>query len=133
MSSFKKRERFGRGFTLIEVLISIFVLGALVALFTTALMTANITRAARHEDIALKIASYKLEELRALGYANLPASGSFSNSLLSSLASSSASTSISDFNAKTKKAVVSVGWQEGSLGTHIISLTTLITQTGGLQ
>ena len=120
-----------RGFTLIEILVTVFILGVMVALFTAALEVASATRVARHEDLALKIANLEMETLRGLGYDALPASGAFSDSLLSALPSSSASTSITDFNAKTKKVIVGVGWREES-GNRVISLTTLVTQIGGL-
>ncbi len=122
-----------RGFTLIEVLVSVFVFGSVVILLVGVFNLTLLTRLARQEDIALKIADHKLEELRNDGYAGLPASGSFSDSLLSSLPNSTASTSISDFNAKVKQVIVQVGWQAPSGSTRVMSLTTLITQSGGLQ
>ena len=121
-----------RAFTLIEVLVTIFIVGVTAVLFAAAVKTLSFTRDVRYEDTALRIASKKLEELRADGYAGLPASSSFSDALLSSLPSASASTTMATYNAKTKKALVQVGWQPPGQSVRVITLVTLVTQTGGL-
>lgn len=120
------------GFTLIEVLITIFVVGVLVALYGVGVMTTSLTREAAHQDLALHAASQQLESLRMGGYAALPASGSFSNSQVTQLPSGAGTTTVSVLNAKTKQVVVTVSWQEGSRGSRSVSLSTYITETGGL-
>ena len=122
------------GSSLIEVLVTLFIVGVMVVFYQAASRSALLTRIAKDEDLALRIATHELEGLRAGGYMSLPASGSFSDSLLSNLASSSAAMNVSDYNTKTKQVTVTVSWTEsGSSGAHSVSLSTLITQTGGLK
>ncbi len=121
-----------KGFTLIEILVTIAILGALIALYAATLRTSTLTQETAHEDIALHVANQKLDDLRASGYASLPSSGPFGDTQLGSLPSGAASTTITTFNAKTKQVIVTVSWLEAGRGTHSVSLTTLITQVGGL-
>lgn len=120
------------GFTLIEILISLALLGSLVALYGATLSTFAVTSDTRYKDIALRIASQKLDDLREGGYALLPASGSFTDSQLSNIPSGAASTTVTTFNTKTKQVQVQVSWKEANTGTHSVGLTTLITEVGGL-
>ena len=121
-----------RGFTLIEILISVFILGAIAVVYVTATNTLSLTREVREKDIALRIIDKKLESLRAAGYAGVGSSGSFSDDLLSTIPNSSASTTISSYNANIKQVDVSVGWQEIGLPSRYLSGTTLIVDNGGL-
>jgi prepilin-type N-terminal cleavage/methylation domain-containing protein len=121
------------GYSLIEVTITIFIIAVVLVLYLAAANTMQMTKTAKYKEIALGIANNKIEELRAAGYSSLPGSGSFSTSQLSSLPSGSGDLDISDFNSDTKQVEVTVEWQEpGAPSTKSISLTTLITKTGGL-
>lgn len=93
----------------------------------------SLSRHARYEDIARISAANELEGLRALGYSSLPASASFTDSLLTTLPSGSGSFTISDYNAKEKQVTVAVAWQEPNAATSTVSLTTLVTSVGGLK
>jgi prepilin-type N-terminal cleavage/methylation domain-containing protein len=119
------------GFSLMEVIITIFIIGALAAIFAAALNLARLTRDSKFQDIALRVASQQLESERALGYASTT-SGSFSDPLLALLPAGTATTTISAYNAKTKQVTVTVTWDGGASSTRSQSLTTLITQVGGL-
>ena len=121
-----------RGFTLVEILITVFVLGATAALFTSALTTLALTNNLMNQDVALRIATQQLEDMRAAGYSSIPGSGTFVNSLSSTLPSPTLVMTVSDFNAKTKKVAVSVSWQETGEPTRAVSLSTLVTDAGGL-
>lgn len=122
-----------RGFSLIEVTIAIAIIGIMIVATGTLLQRIPINgREVRDQDLALKITRNELEILRASGYAALPASGSFTDALLSSLTSGSAALAITDFNAKTKRVKVSVSWQGAGVVARSVSLTTLITQDSGL-
>ena len=125
-------QRTAAGFTLIEIMVTIAILGSLVALYAAVLSTASLTTESRHQDTALRIAQQEMENLRATGYAALPASGTFSDPLLSDLPSGSASTTVSVYNAKTKRVVVQVAWLEKGTSLRLVSLATLITEVGGL-
>jgi prepilin-type N-terminal cleavage/methylation domain-containing protein len=121
-----------RGFSLVEVTVSIFIIGVIVVASTMMLRAAQVNRTTRDEDLALKIASNEIETLRAGGYAALPASGSFADTQLSSLASGTGTVTMSTYDAKTKKAYVVVSWLGTDKATHTVALTTLVTQIGGL-
>lgn len=127
MSRYKKN----RGFSLIEIIVTIFILGTMLALSQAIFLGAPVIQGAKNQDVALKIARNEIEVLRALGYASLPVSGSFSNSLLTSLSSGSGALVVSDFNAGTKQVVVTVSWMERGVA-ESVSLSTLITKAGGL-
>lgn len=120
------------GFTLIEVLIAVFVVGMLVALYGVGVMTMSVSREAARKDVALHAANQQLETLRIGGYAALPASGSFSNAQVTSLPGGVGSTTVNTYNGETKQVVVEVSWQEAGRGTRSVLLSTLITETGGL-
>ncbi len=117
---------------MIEMLVALFIMSVAVAFVTIVVGTIKVTRDSTYENSAFRIADNKLDELRALGYAALPAGGLFSDTELSNLPQGAASTSITDWNAKTKRVTAGVSWRGADNLTHIVSLTTLITQTGGL-
>ena len=122
-----------RGFTLIEAVVALFLLGIILLIFLGTLRTMPLVKYVENQDVALKIATSKLEELRAGGYAALPVSGSFSDSTLSQLPSGSGAVSVTAFNAATKQVIVTVTWREQGRATDsTITLTSLITETGGL-
>lgn len=129
----KSRVIHQEGSSLIEVLITLLIIGVIAVFYDAALRSNMVTRNAKAKDLALRIATHQMEGLRAGGYAALPASGPFSDSLLSDLPSGSATMSISDYNAKTKQVSLTVSWIEPAGGTHAVSLATLITQVGGLK
>lgn len=123
-----------RGFSLIEVVVAVAIIGLIATVTSTLLQRVSVdAREIRNQDLALKIARNEIEVLRASGYASLPASGSFTNTLLSSLVSSSALVTIADFDAKTKRADVTVSWQSAGLASRSVSLSTLITQNSTLK
>ncbi len=103
------------------------------AAFVTVVMgTITFTRDLRYENNAFRIANSKLDELRAGGYAALPAGGTFSDPGLANLPQGAASTSVTVWNAKTKQVRAGVSWLGADARTQVVSLTTLITQIGGL-
>lgn len=125
-------KKYDRGFTIVEVAVTILLIGVAASLFAVAHNTLSVTRNLSYDDVALRIASTELESLRASGYGALPASGSFASPLLSELPNGSASTSITVLNAKTKQVIVQVGWLQAGQVPRTLELATLITETGGL-
>lgn len=122
-----------RGFTLIEVLIALLVIGAMVALYATVLGLFPLTRTTEHKAVALRIAEHKLADLRANAYAALPTNGSFTDSQFTLLPENATGTiAVAAVNAKTKQVSVTVEWREPGKATSTISLSTFITETGGL-
>jgi prepilin-type N-terminal cleavage/methylation domain-containing protein len=122
-----------RGFTLIEVTVSIFVIGVMVVASASLLHGVPASRLTLDQGLALSIAQNEIETLRAGGYATLPATGPFTDATLSALSSGAGAITVTDYDAKTKQVEVSVSWREQDLSSHTVTLTTLITQVGGLK
>lgn len=116
------------GFSLIEATIAVAIVALLTVATSSMLSRLPVSaRDARDQALALTIAESELENLRALGYESLPASGAFSHTLLSSLASSSAARTVTDYSSSTKRVSVELTWVNGTL-TRSLSLTTLIAE-----
>ena len=123
-----------RGFSLIEVIVSIFIIGIILIMVQAVARSGVLVRTSKNQDVALAIARNELEGLRAAGYAALPPNGPFSDTLLSTLPPAATTTlTVSAYNAKTAQVTVSIIWREpGSAASSTVSLGTLITQIGGL-
>ena len=121
------------GFSLIEVMVALGIIGVMLVAVGVLLSRLPVdSREVRDQDLALTIARSELETLRAGGYEALPISGPFTHALLSELTGASASVAIADFDTETKQVDVSVSWQGAGAVPRSVSLTTLMTQTGGL-
>lgn len=122
-----------RGFSLIEVLVSIFIIGVILIMVQAVARSGVLVRTTKSQAIALSIARTELENIRGGGYTTLPTSGSFTNDLLSSLPAATAALTVSAYNEKTAQVTATVTWQDpGTQASSTVSLSTLITQTGGL-
>ena len=121
-----------RGFGLIEIVIALFIMSVTILFVTLVAGTVKVTRDSLYENVAFRAASNKVNELRAGGYANLPVDGTFSDTQLATLPQSAASTTISVWNTKTKKVLAGVSWRGADNATRYVSVTTLITESGGL-
>ena len=120
-----------KGSTLIEVVISISILAATFVIFQATVNTIFLNRESEHRDLALRIAQTEIDITRALSFANLPASGPVSSTLLSSLPQSQANRTVTEINGQTKQISVLVSWREPTAkATSTVNLTTLITQGG---
>lgn len=122
-----------RAFTLIEILITIFIIALALLLYQGALSAVFLGRNAGDQEIALRIATRKLEEVRALGYASIPADGPFSDAQLASLRNATTALSSTDVSLKTKEVTITILWQEPhASASSTVTLATRITQIGGL-
>lgn len=129
----KKKQNSNSGFSLLEVIITLMIAGFALVLFQTALGKTKLIQYAKNQEIALRVASNKIEELRSGGYSALPSTGNFSDSQLNSLPNSSANMAITDFNDDTKQVIILIQWQDpASFSLKTVSLATLVTKTGGL-
>ena len=121
-----------RGFSLIEVLLTIGIIGTILVVFQAVLTSQALVRTTVFEDVALKIAQSELGVLRHGGYAALPASGPVNNADLSLLPSGAETGTVGAFNDGTKRVTVAVAWTDPRAGARSVSLTTLVTTFGGL-
>lgn len=124
-------RRLKKGFTLVETLIALALVGATLVVFGAAVATLPAIKTARDQNIAYHVAAKKIEELRKTPFDSLPASGSFSDPGLSNLSSSTASLVISDYEGSSdiKRVTATVSWD--MLGaTRDIVLETLIGESG---
>lgn len=114
------------------MIFSVAIISAAIVFATIVTGTIRISRDATYENIAFRIAESKLAELRAGGYASLPASGAFTDQSLAALPQGTASTSVATYNTKTKQVATGVSWLGSDGTTKYVTLTTLVTQSGGL-
>lgn len=127
-SKFKNQQ----GFTIIEMVMTLFILGVVFLIYNAAANTMVLNRNMKDQEAAFRIASAEVDTLRANGYSAVPASGSISDTLLSVLPGSAAENlAVSDYDPKTKQITVTVSWYEpGNTNQRNIVLTTLITDGG---
>src|SRR5574340_742736 len=117
------------GFTIIEVLIALFIVGLTLIIFSVASNSVILNRETARRDIAHRIAASEMQDLRGTPYASLPPSGSFSSPLLPHLPEGQASRDVTDYNPDTRQVTVTVTWREpGSAAGQSLVLTTLITK-----
>ncbi len=118
--------------TLIEVVISMFMLTTMVVFYAAALNTLAITKKQTYENTAYHVANKQMESLRNTSYASLSSSGTISDALLSQIPSGAGSYTVSNYSGYTgvKEIVVTVTWNDGQ--SKQVVLKTL-TQSGGLN
>lgn len=120
-----------QGFGIMEVVVTLFIIGTTLLLFAIVSNAIVLNKYNRYKEIALRIAEHELQELRTTPYANLPGSGSLTNSQLSSIPQGTASLVISEISTGLTEATVTVSWRNPSAtGTQQVNLATYIWQTG---
>src|SRR3989338_10491422 len=119
------------GFTLIEIVLSLFLILGIIAIFLSAAATYISMRNSSLQAKATKIATREVENLRNTAFASLPASGSFSDSELAQLPSGVATRTIEDYQGsdKIKQATITIDWIEKSAPKKIL-IETLISENG---
>jgi prepilin-type N-terminal cleavage/methylation domain-containing protein len=125
-----------RGFTLVEVVISIGIIALVGVATATLLMRTDLyTKEIQFQEIGLRVAHNQLEILRAGGFDALPASGPFSNSLLTLLPAGAGTVAVTTVDTKTKQVVVTVSWRKpfSSAVTPGATLSTLVAQGSTLK
>ena len=119
------------GFSLIEILLSIFIIIALISVLLTTSASYYQTHRSNLQQLAMSIASKQMETLRNTDFASLPATGSFTDSDLSKLPQATTTRTITNYqsNPKIKLVTLKVNWVESQV-TKNIQLETLISETG---
>ncbi len=130
-----------KGFSLIELLLVIVVVGISVFLLASLPNALNLITKSNHMSLAREIASKQLEDKRALSYANLvPDISTIADSRISLLPLGSGTTTVEDCVKETypqycpndehiKLVVVTINWKDNSKD-QTISLNTFIGEGG---
>jgi prepilin-type N-terminal cleavage/methylation domain-containing protein len=110
------------GMSLIEVIITMFMISVLLVLYTAALNTVAVTKKLRYENLAYHIASKQMEELRAMPFASLSGSGTISDPMVSQLPSGSALYTVSGYPSffGMQEIIVTVNWNDGQAKQFIL-------------
>ena len=119
------------GFSLVEILLSIFILLALISVLLTTSASYYQTHRSNLQQLAMSIASKRMETLRNTAFASLPSSGTFTDSDLSRLPQATAVQTIANYlgNTKIKLVTTTVIWTESGVSKNA-KLETLISETG---
>lgn len=127
----KNIESTQTGFSIIEVLVTLFIIGITLLLFAVVSNAIVLNKYNRYKEIALRVAETKLAELRTTPHGNLPTSGTFSNSQVEKLPQGNAAMAFTEVATGLTQATVTVTWQNTqNTGTQEISLSTYISQFG---
>src|SRR5438874_2431639 len=92
-----KIYNFQSGMSLMEVIVTMFLLSVLLAFYIAALNTVTITKKLTYEDLAYHAANKQMEILRNTAFASLPTSGTITDSQLTRIPSGSGSFTISNY------------------------------------
>ena len=131
-------RRLRPGFSYVEILLSLSLILALVAILLTTSATYIHSRRTNLQTIATKMASCEIERLRKLAFASLPANGTGAidascTANLSKLPAGTTTRLVADFgspaNPKIKQITVAVNWTEKG-NAQQIKLETLISENG---
>lgn len=124
------------GFSYVEILLSLFLILALIAILLTTTTTYIHSRRTNLQTIATKMASCEIERLRKLAFSQLPGNGAIDASCTTDLSKLPAGTTLrlvadygSPANPKIKQITTAVSWTEKGLAQQI-KLETLISENG---
>ena len=121
-----KRIRRTAGFTLIEVMIAVFILALTALVFAATVPTSQISRIkAAHTTYAINLAKQTIAEKQSAGYAGLLA-GTVEVSVPADLPGGSQTTTITQYSTNVKKVQVDVTWSGYRQVGGDITLSTLI-------
>ena len=128
---------FQKGFSLIELLLVIIVIGTSVFLLANLPNALNLITKSNHMSLAREIVSKQIEDKRSINYANLVSDTSnISDSRLSLLPSSSGTVTVEDCDAAIctnsehiKKIIVTINWKDNNKAQGV-TLNTFIGEGG---
>ena len=104
-----------KGFSLIEVVISMFIILVLFDLCVMEINALKISQKQRYEDVAYHIVTKQMEGLRSINFASLPSSGTISDTQLTQIPLGAGNYTVNDYSgyAGMKELVVTVTWNDG--------------------
>lgn len=127
----KFHQKSEQGFTLIEVIITMFLIIVTLMIYQVTSNAVALNKANRHKEVALRIADQKLQSLRTTAFDSIPASGAFSDSMLSTIPDGAGTITVSDINDQTKDIIVTITWTNPqTTNTQQLSLETYVTEGG---
>jgi prepilin-type N-terminal cleavage/methylation domain-containing protein len=120
------------GMTMIELLVSLGMVGMLLVLFAASFNIVVLTKKVRNENIAYHVANKRMETLRSVPFASLPTSAGFFDSSLNDVPNSSASYVIQDYPSFSgvKEMIVTVQWNDGRARSVVLRS---VTSASGIQ
>jgi prepilin-type N-terminal cleavage/methylation domain-containing protein len=119
------------GFSVIEVLITLFMIGVMLMLFQATANAIVLNKYGHFKEIALRIADQKIQEVRTTSFATIPSSGTFTSPLLATIPGGQASLTMNDLEDNLKEVIVVVRWNKpNNSGTQQVQLQTYIFQGG---
>jgi len=120
-----------RGFSLIEIVLALFLVMALLSILFTSTGTYIHSRNSNLQSIAAKIASREIENLRNTDFGSLPGTSSFSDSDLTKLPSGTTNRTVSNYQSDVdiKQITVIIGWTEKGVAKQLV-MDTLISRNG---
>ncbi|HYE22061.1 MAG TPA: hypothetical protein VD998_00545 [Verrucomicrobiae bacterium] len=133
MQIFPKNQKESEvGVTFIEVIVSLAFVGVMLIIYASALNTAALSKQLRYETFAYHVANKKMEELRSMTIATLPANGAIADPMLSSLPSGAGNFTVVDHVGFTglKEITITVSWNQN--GAKQVQLKSLA-GTGGIN
>jgi Tfp pilus assembly protein PilV len=127
----KPKTKRQAGFSVIEVLITLFMVGVTLMLFQATANSIVLNKYGRYREVALRIADQKIQTVRTTSFASIPASGSFSDPQLSLIPSGAANLTVTDINDDLKDVQVIVTWRSpNNNSTQQIQLQTYVSRGG---
>lgn len=110
-----KTKNFQKGFSLIEVVISMLMIAVILVLYASALNLATLSRKLRYENLAYHTANKQMETLRGMPYGGLPAAGVIADPMLAQIPSGTGDYTVELYpgHGSLKEIVVTVEWNDG--------------------
>ncbi len=129
--SIYSRGKTQAGFTIIEVVVTLFILGVTLVLFQVTAHSVALNKYSRYKEVAVRIADQKMQTLRITPFASFPTSGTFSDSRMSLLPSGQGSITVTDINSTLKDVKVTVTWLNSkNTANQQIEVRTYVAQGG---